>query len=407
MMPMNSTHICPVCNSKEIDIFFTLNNVPVFCNILYDSKEKAIQAQKGDIGLGFCNTCGHIYNYAFDPSLLHYSQKYENSLHFSPRFQEYSRRLVQSLYQKYDLNDKTIIDIGCGKGDFLRQICSIGNNRGFGFDPSFEPQRHNEASDVNLTFIQDLYGEKYSDYVADLICCRHVLEHIESPNVFIKTVADSSKANGSLLFFEVPNALFTIEDLAIWDLIYEHCSYFTANSLAYLFEINGYKIENIQTTFDDQFLTIEAVYSGNGKKRPSKRTDSSRVLKGKIAEFSKSYAEKFSKWRRVLLNRKTENRRGVVWGAGSKGVSFLNLLNDVCDIEYAVDINPNKTGKYIAGSGQQVMQPEFLADYRPEYVIIMNPIYVDEIKNQLLELGVDAEIYVDDKNLDSLQLEDS
>ena len=303
------------------------------------------------------------------------------------------------------MNGKTIIDIGCGKGDFLKQICRIGNNRGIGFDPSYERQRHDDVSDLDLTFIKDLYKEKYSDYVADLICCRHVLEHVESPNDFIKTVTESSSKSGATLFFEVPNALFTIEDLAIWDLIYEHCSYFTADSLSYLFELNGYKKKNIQATFNDQFLTIEAVHAANEKAPDFGNTGSIGILKDKVTAFSKNYAAKFAKWRDVLIERKAKKSKGVVWGAGSKGVSFLNLLNNACDIECAVDINPNKTGKYIAGSGQQIVRPEFLADYQPDYVIIMNPIYIDEIRNQLSELGVDADIYIDDKSLETLLVE--
>jgi hypothetical protein len=82
----------------------------------------------------------------------------------------------------------------------------------------------------------------------------------------------------------------------------------------------------------------------------------------------------------------------VVWGGGSKGVMFLNTLRPERGVEYMVDINPRKRGMYVAGTGQQIVSPEFLRAYRPDTVIIMNAIYGEEIRGQLDRLEVKAEI---------------
>jgi hypothetical protein len=72
-------------------------------------------------------------------------------------------------------------------------------------------------------------------------------------------------------------------------------------------------------------------------------------------------------------------------------VSFLtNVSSDA--VEYAVDINPTKHGMFMAGTGQQIVGPEFLRDYRPDLIIAMNPIYVGEIGEDLDDLGVEAEL---------------
>ena len=76
-------------------------------------------------------------------------------------------------------------------------------------------------------------------------------------------------------------------------------------------------------------------------------------------------------------------------------MSYLtNLTNRgmTDEIEYAVDINPFKWGKFMAGTGQQIVSPEFLVDYRPDLVVAMNPIYLDEIRLQLEELGLHPEL---------------
>jgi hypothetical protein len=79
---------------------------------------------------------------------------------------------------------------------------------------------------------------------------------------------------------------------------------------------------------------------------------------------------------------KEGGRRTVVWGAGSKGVTFLNTFRD-SGVDYAVDINTRKQGMYVAGTGQRIVPPEFLKDYQPDLITVMNPIYRKEIKQSI------------------------
>jgi hypothetical protein len=73
-------------------------------------------------------------------------------------------------------------------------------------------------------------------------------------------------------------------------------------------------------------------------------------------------------------------------------VTFLNTLRPEKGVEHMVDINPRKQGMYVAGTGQKIVGPEFLRSYQPDTVIIMNPIYREEIQGQLEGMGVKAEI---------------
>ena len=70
--------------------------------------------------------------------MLSYTAAYENTQTCSPYFRQYLSKLVNSLVRKYDLRDKVVIEVGCGKGGhFLRQLCKDGRNRGIGFDPTY------------------------------------------------------------------------------------------------------------------------------------------------------------------------------------------------------------------------------------------------------------------------------
>ena len=87
MLAATETLACPVGQTDDVVVFLEIPGVPVLCNVLSATPEEARAVPRGDLRLGFSPASGHVYNYAFDPALLAYSQAYENSLHFSPRFQ--------------------------------------------------------------------------------------------------------------------------------------------------------------------------------------------------------------------------------------------------------------------------------------------------------------------------------
>ena len=81
--------------------------------------------------------------------------------------------------------------------------------------------------------------------------------------------------------------------------------------------------------------------------------------------------------------------RTVIWGSGSKGVAFLAALgDDAAGVSAAVDINPFKHGRFMAGTGHRIIAPKELVDLRPELVIAMNSAYLGEIRRDLDDLGL-------------------
>lgn len=383
---------CPICLMTNTITFIEMSQVPVHCNLLWPTREGALSAPRGDIELGFCPDCGHVFNLTYDPSLMEYTQDYENSLHFSPRFQRYASSLAGGLVDRYNLRNKDVVELGAGKGDFLTMLSELGGNRGVGFDPSYAPGPE-EPENKQLTFIQDFYSEKYGDYEADLICCRHVLEHVEDPNSFVATVRRAAGHRlETVVFFEVPNYLFTLNELGVWDIIYEHCSYFSPYSLGHLFRQNSFKVLDISTTFEDQFLTIEASPSDEPVQVIADETSGLEEMKESIKEFAHNYQQIVNDWQQRLQQIEDMGQRAVVWGAGSKGVTFLNTFKAQDAVEFVVDINPRKRGMHIAGTGQEIVPPESLKTIHPDVVIIMNANYKDEIQQHLKGLGILASI---------------
>ena len=388
-----SENPCPICDSKQFIMFFEMLDVPVHCNILWPSRDAARNCPIGDIKLAFCPVCSFVTNLAFEPARLEYTQAYENPLHFSPLFRYYARSLAERLIERYDLHKKDIIEIGCGNGYFLTLLCEIGNNRGVGFDPTYVKRARAQSEAKNrVKFIQDFYSERHGNYQGDLIVCRQTLEHIQNPKDFLNILRQAiGNRLDTHIFFEVPNALQTFRKLFVWDIIYEHCSYFTPISLSLTFSSCGFRVCELAEGFEGQFLCIYALpsdqdVSDSDYEQPA---EVNRIASD-IATFAANYQSKVETWRHRLKEMESRGQRAVVWGAGSKGVTFLNKFKN-SQVEYVVDINPHKQGMHIPGTGQQIVPPKFLQDYHPDVIIVMNPIYMREIQQLTERFGLDTE----------------
>ena len=340
---------CPVCNHPEMTGFFEIENTPVFCNVLWNTRGEALSARRAPIHLAYCNNCGLIYNVAFDPELIEYSPDYENSLHFSPRFQKHAEDTANRLIQQYQLRNKDIIEIGCGQGDFLAMLQRLGDNRVLGFDPSYTHEKTAAyPEDSTIEVITQTYSMMHTSQPVDFICCRHVLEHIDSPVDFLSGIRCTiGQRSDCVVYFEVPNALYTLKDMGVWDIIYEHCSYFTSESLVNIFMRAGFAPIHVTEQYDGQFLSIEV--------RPTAAETNSGAdvelafsnIQGLVDGFHKAYRDKVNSWQHTLLQLEQQEKRVVLWGGGSKGVTFLNVLDISYEqIEYIVDVNPRKQGKH-------------------------------------------------------------
>jgi SAM-dependent methyltransferase len=359
--------------------------MPLFSNVLHDTREQALDTERTAMQLDYCPRCGFIYNATFEPDRLRYGRGYENDLSVSPYFREYAAHLAAELVQRHNLKDKDIIEIGCGDGHFLRLICDMGANCGVGFDPSYDSQRISADRHGNrVTIVADVYSRQYRHRRADMICCRQVLEHIHDPLGFLRELRRTLDSwDGCVLFFEVPNAGQTFLHGAVWDILYEHCNYFTEQSLSRLFVAAGFQPLQIDERYDGQFLTIEARPASHAKGREADGAVEPVQRQNQLADFQELFHNIVDSWQTRMATWEEQSRRVVAWGAGTKGATFLNALGLFHDtFEYVVDIHPRKQGRFIPGTGQEIIPPESLARCQPDTIVVMNPAYAREIRDR-------------------------
>jgi SAM-dependent methyltransferase len=380
--------LCPICASRVDSPFVEIKGVPVHVSTLHRTPDGARTAPRGDLALAFCDGCGFIWNVAYDAALVAYDTDYENSLDHSPAFIDYVDGLAQRLVDRYDVRGKRVVEVGCGQADFLRRLSAAGGNQGFGYDPSYV----GEEVDGAVTVRRELYNEAtVGDADPDFLCCRHVLEHVEQPLAFIQSLRRTLDAErGTPVYFEVPNGEHQLANGVVWDMIYAHFATFTEASLRTLFELGGFEVIEAGTSFGGQYLWIEA--------RPvaepvvADRADEVTRLRAVADGFAAGYHGLIGDWNRRVETFASDGQRVVLWGAGAKGVSLLNALDVAAPIDSVVDLNPRKHGSFVPGSGTPVVAPETLVESSPDVVVLANPIYRDEVRGILADLGQDADV---------------
>jgi len=365
-----------------------VNSVLALC-----TRQEALEFPLGDITLGFCEACGFIFNTTFEPQLLEYSERYDPTQAFSGTFNAWHRQLAEDVVERFGLRGKRVIEIGCGKGEFLHLLAEVGDVQGIGFDPSYEPSRDAAATDERLEFVPDFYSDKYADTKGDAVVCKMTLEHIAPSSQFIETVRRAVGDDpNTVILFQVPDVRRILEEAAFWDIYYEHCSYFSAGSLAKLFRRCDFDVLDVRREYGDQYLMLVARPATGGEGGAQAVDDDLGLLSTLVEQFEERLSGIREQWSARLAEYRRLGKRTVIWGSGSKGVAFLTTIGADAGIEHVVDINTFRQGHFMAGTGQEIVAPDFLAGCPPDVVIIMNPMYRTEIEADLARLGLQPEV---------------
>jgi len=387
--------VCTVCGAGEFLDFLEIRGIPAQDGVLWPTHAEAVNAPKGDISLSLCLHCGYVGNRTFQPDLLRFTG-YNVSLEYSPLYQKFIQTLATRLVERYDLRHRTVLEIGCGNGFFLKTICALGRNKGVGFDPSYEGVDGKTDKTQEIVFIKDYYSERFAQYHGDLVCCRQVIDHLGSPKTFLKMVRRlMGERLNSVVYFEVPNPERRLQQFEPWNVGYEHGSWFFQDSLRLLFKLSGFDVKDISSCHDGDYLGIEAIPAENINtvmKSPP------RIVSSRLADdlntLSRRLRETISAWEEQLQEIAKNEIRAIPWGAGERGIGFLNILNVRQLLPFIVDINPGRVGKYLPGTGQEVVSPEFLVEYKPDLIIITNSTYGSEIQEQARNLGITCDFVI-------------
>jgi SAM-dependent methyltransferase len=383
---------CPICKNPVEPPFFRLADVPTLDGAVGESLEEALACPVGDVTLCLCPTCGWIGNMTFDPSKLNY-EKFHFSLQHSPVFESFVSEVVDNLTRKYDLEGKKVLDVGCGAGDFLKTFARQVQINGLGIDPSIISGTEKfERGEVSLQ--RGILEPHHRDFDAALICCRHVLNSMPDPLGLLQQIrAVNGDRPDTVFYLEVPHAGPTFDNDLVWNVAYEHRSWFNEVSFTTLCERAGFEVLDIGRCWRDEYLFAE-LRGGEPNQEsvaPLEAVDSQRA---NLERFSLNVRDHSSRWSRRLDQFHQAGQKVAIWGAGARALLFLLQVDNRHHVGSVVDINPSRQGNFLTHLGVRIDAPESLFEFQPDVILISNSAFADEIRAQAAALGLSAETEV-------------
>jgi SAM-dependent methyltransferase len=370
-----------LCDAAAPPPFLVRQSVPVHQNLPAATRAQARDAPLGRLEMVACDGCGFVFNCAFDPRLPRYGPGYDNAQSHSPAFAAHLDALARHLVEERGVRGARIVEVGCGRGDFLRRLVAWpgADNWGVGFDPACD-----EAVELGgrLRFERRFYGPECADVSADVVVCRHVIEHVADPLALLRAVRGAPR-----VFFETPDVDWILRNGVIWDFFYEHCSLFSTESLAYAFALAGFGQVATRAVFGGQYLWVEGAWESEPAPPLPQPPTRGGGLDAAAAAYGASEPERLDGWKKRLAALAAEGP-AALWGAGAKGVTLAGLVDPAADlIDCLADINPAKQGRFVPGTGHPIVAPSALAARGVRNVVLMNPAYRAETLAMLPSCG--------------------
>lgn len=337
--------------------------LPVFQNKMFESRVEARACTQGDLDLVQDSQSALIYNRAFNPSLVEYNADYQNEQGYSRAFQLHLDEMAEMV--QIHFQGQTLIEIGCGKGRFLEKLHDLGFQI-TGLDPTYE----GENPDIRRQYFTPALGIR-----AEGLVLRHVLEHVRDPYAFLCQLRDANGGSGKI-YIEVPCLDWIAANRAWFDLFYEHVNYFRLSDFDRMFG----KVRLARRAFGGQYLVVIAELESL---RPPVGSAEDRF------DLPRDFLDSVSRSAKQLTAlRRDGQHRAAIWGGASKGVIFSLFMERAgAGVDFVIDMNPAKQGRYLAGTGICVQPPEdAMSQMRPgDDIYVMNRNYLSEI--QQLTLG--------------------
>lgn len=350
------------------------------------SKKNSVTNYNDDFfyDIRYCEKCLLFYNSKFNNKKINYNQNskfvtFYNHYYFKKVYQ----KLINKILSLVGKREVSILEFGCGDGEFFNfllksNLFNIKKKIAYDIDVSIKKKNKFITNNINL------FKNSFVNNGINIVICRHTLEHLNDLNLFFKNI---TKNKNIIILLEVPNGFRSINnEFRFEDLVYEHVSYFSQNSLTEILNLNKFKII-------DQFslLNEENIVSIGFKGSPKILNE---IIKNKIQNLNLEKKKYDTKIKKLLIT--LDNKRSAFWGVSGRCLSILNELVDLYDQGQLncqlVDSDKRKVGKNISGFKNKIISPKTLNKKKISKIIIGTKVGYDSILREIKKLKSKADV---------------
>lgn len=354
------SHICRCCGNSFIPVpVLSYRNMPAKAQNF--PLEKNLNEDKGiDLDILQCPDCGLI-QIGGEP--VDYYRDVLRAVGISEEMKRFRRDYFQKFISDFELQNKRIIEIGAGCGEYVGLVAELGVDV-WGLEHREESVATGRKNGLQMVqgFIEnsetDIPGGPY-----DAFYTMSFLEHIPNPNEFLKGIAGGLKEDG-VGIVEVPNGDFILRNHLFSEFMLDHLSYFTEGTLRFILEKNGFQVLSCTSIWNDYILSAVV-----RKRTSGTQWNRFQSCQDELVSSIRAYADKIC----------GAGGRLAVWGAGHQALALLSLSGLKDRVTCVVDSAPFKQGRYTPATHIPVVSPEHIKSEGINAVLIMAGSYSQEI----------------------------
>lgn len=384
---------CRSCGSDELTPVIDLGKVPL-ADALVGNLGEVASEKFYPLTVVFCRRCSLVQIRETVPPEVLYGDDYPYYSSFSDYLVEHSRNNVEGLVDRYGLDEESLVVELASNDGYLLQWFTKDGIPVLGIDPAEGPAR--AATEKGIPTICEFFGPDLANRLvdegrmADVIIGNNVLAHVPDQNTFVAAMARLLKPTG-VVVMEFPYVRDLVENGEFDTIYHEHHCYFSVTSVREMFARHGLQLVRVEH-LDIHGGSLRVHFRRDGEPDESVATyvEDEHRLGLTDASYYSDFGARVAEIKQRLLDLLDDliasGARVAGYAAAAKGAILLNYCGIGPErLEYVVDRNVHKHGKYMPGVHIPIDDTKRLLEDRPDYLLLLAWNFKDEIVAQQSE----------------------
>jgi cyclopropane fatty-acyl-phospholipid synthase-like methyltransferase len=326
----------------------------------FPDKDSLSQDKGIDLEVCQCIGCGLVQ---LNNEPVSYYKDVIRAAAYSEEMKEFRLKQFDNFIKKYNLKNKNIVEIGCGKGEYLSLMDEFNINT-YGIEHSQESVDYciNEGLNVSKMYLENPNDIINKNFNFDAFFILNFFEHLVNPSLTLKILSENLN-DDAVGIIEVPNFDMMLKNNLFSEFINDHLFYFTKETLTSTLSKNGFEIIELNEVWHDYIISAVV------KKRKNLDLTHFKHYQNKMTNELTKYINNF------------ENV--AIWGASHQGISVMALTQIQSKIKYVIDDAPFKQGKYTHATHIPIVSSKKLKTDPVDAIIVMAASYSDEVVKKI------------------------